>query len=435
MTFDFTDLFCGGGGSSTGAAMVPGVRIRMAANHWRLAVDTHNANHQEADHDCADLSQVDPRRYPTTDGLWASPSCTKHSIARGKTADPEDVDAERSRATMWDVQRFAEFHRYRLVFVENVVEVRQWSGFRGWRISMEDTGYCLHEVFLNSAHATAGGDPANQWRDRWYCIAHPKGTPCPDTDEITSPLGFCEHCERQAATRQEWKNEGKRAGKYRAQYIYRCRACGQKVEPYTRPAAEIIDWSLPAVRIGERAKPLADKTMARIRLGLERYGAALVPVEGREGKQPSPITAPMRTVTTRAETGLLVPAGGTWSETPTLTDRPMRTVTTRETTGLAFIAELRGGGSTVRRVTEPLATVTASGNHHGLVVPERTYQVDDCSFRMLQPEEYAAAMAFPDDYRWMGSKRERVRMAGNAVTPPAARDIVACGLRTVGASS
>ncbi|MGI5245452.1 DNA cytosine methyltransferase [Dactylosporangium sp. CA-139066] len=432
--FSLTDLFCGGGGSSEGATQVPGVTVRMAANHWRLAVDTHNANHPEADHDCADLSQVDPRRYPRTDGLWASPSCTNHSVARGKVADPEDVDAERSRATMWDVQRFAEQHRYRLVFVENVVEVRKWAGFRGWRVSMEDTGYCLHEVFLNSAHASIGGDAANQWRDRWYCIGHPKGTACPDTDSITSPQGLCGYCERTTTARQHWKDPKKRAGKYRAQYVYRCRDCGSVMEPYVRPAADIIDWTLPAVRIGDRQalgmKGLADKTLARIRLGLDKLGpAALIPVEGRDGKLPFGLDAPMRTVTTRAETGL------------------------------AFIAELRGGGSTTRPVGEPLATVTASGNHHGLVVPYRSaslprsageplptvttvdsaglipevaYRVEDCSFRMLQPEEYAAAMAFPGHYLWQGSKRDRVRLAGNAVTPPAARDIVAAGIRSLG---
>jgi DNA (cytosine-5)-methyltransferase 1 len=47
-------------------------------------------------------------------------------------------------------------------------------------------------------------------------------------------------------------------------------------------------------------------------------------------------------------------------------------MTTRNETGLAwlpFIAELRGGGSVARSVGESLATVTASGNHHGLVAP------------------------------------------------------------------
>ena len=44
---------------------------------------------------------------------------------------------------------------------------------------------------------------------------------------------------------------------------------------------------------------------------------------------------------------------------------------------------------------------------------------------MLEPHEVAARMAFPAGYAWQGTRRERVRMSGNAVTPPAARDIVA----------
>ncbi|WP_314612468.1 DNA cytosine methyltransferase [Streptomyces stackebrandtii] len=110
--------------------LVEGVTVRMAANHWPLAADVHNDNHPQADHDCADISQVDPRRYPQTDMIWASPSCTKHSVARSVAADPEDEAAEWSRATVWDVQRFAEVHRYRFGFVENVCEVRKWVSFR-----------------------------------------------------------------------------------------------------------------------------------------------------------------------------------------------------------------------------------------------------------------------------------------------------------------
>lgn len=114
-----------------------GVTVRQAANHWRKAVETHNANHPEADHDCADISQVDPRRYPKTTILWASPECTNHSGAKGIkrtqqmdlfTANQPDEAAERSRATMWGVTRFAEFHRYAGFIVENVVEAtKRWK--------------------------------------------------------------------------------------------------------------------------------------------------------------------------------------------------------------------------------------------------------------------------------------------------------------------
>ncbi len=111
------------------------------------------------DHDIADLSQVDPRRYPRTKILWASPSCTNHTQAKG-VARALQVDewnpydgrplpkeaAERSRATMWDVPRFAEFHRYAAVIVENVVEPRSGcSSPRGctrWRRSATSTRSC-----------------------------------------------------------------------------------------------------------------------------------------------------------------------------------------------------------------------------------------------------------------------------------------------------
>lgn len=83
MSPTITDLFCGAGGSGLGAAAA-GYRLVMAANHWQLAIETHAANFPDADHDCADISQVDPRRYAATDVLWASPECTNHSQAKGK---------------------------------------------------------------------------------------------------------------------------------------------------------------------------------------------------------------------------------------------------------------------------------------------------------------------------------------------------------------
>ncbi len=70
-----TDLFCGAGGSSIGAESVPGVKLIMAANHWRKAVETHQDNFPDAAHDCADVSQVDFRRYRSSDILLASPEC------------------------------------------------------------------------------------------------------------------------------------------------------------------------------------------------------------------------------------------------------------------------------------------------------------------------------------------------------------------------
>lgn len=55
---EVTDLFCGAGGSAQGAVAVPGVSVRIAANHSRLAIESHAANFPDTEHDCADISQV-----------------------------------------------------------------------------------------------------------------------------------------------------------------------------------------------------------------------------------------------------------------------------------------------------------------------------------------------------------------------------------------
>ncbi|GGU94446.1 DNA cytosine methyltransferase [Streptomyces filipinensis] len=452
-----TDLFCGAGGSSTGAVAVPGVRVRMAANHARHAVDTHQANHPDTDHDCADVSQVDPRRYPTTDILWASPECTNHSIAKGRrrghgehtdglfAASGADEAAIRSRATMHDVPRFAEVHRYRAIIVENVVDAYWWgpeqapgAAFSAWLSALHAWGYEHRIVWMNSMHAAAYGPPAPQSRDRMYVVLWRKGERIPDFDKWTRPQADCPVHGRIRPI-QGFKRPDRRWGRYgkRAQYVWRCprvECRNQVVEPAVRPAAEVIDWNLPAQSIGERKRPLAADTLRRIRAGFTAFAEPVaVPVEGRDGKRAAPVSAPLRTVTTRNETGLALPP---------------------------YMVELRGGGSSHRAITQPLATVTAGGNHHGivtapdLVVPYYSNSaarpaswplptvttvdrhgalyggtvstVEECRFRMLEPHEYAAAMAFPDGYKLLASdKRTRVLMLGNAVTPPAARDLVA----------
>ena len=83
-----TDQFCGAGGSSQGVRKLSrkiggGFEVKLAMNHWRLAIETHNTNFPETEHDCADIQAVDPRRYQSTDILITSPECTNHSLAKG----------------------------------------------------------------------------------------------------------------------------------------------------------------------------------------------------------------------------------------------------------------------------------------------------------------------------------------------------------------
>lgn len=550
-----TDLFAGAGGSSTGASLVPGVRIRVASNHWQLAIDVHGANHRNTDHVCADISQINPRYFPRTELLWASPECTNHSRAKGRkapTAQPDlfgetlpEAAAERSRATMWDVVRFSEHHLYSHVIVENVVEAAQWLPFRAWLTAMESLGYDHHIVYLNSMHAQTLGLPAPQSRDRIYVNFWRKGNRRPDFENWLRPKAWCPRCEQVVDAMQSWKKPDAPWGRYRQQYVYRCPhvTCrNQVVEPGWLPAAVAIDWTLRGTRIGDRDRPLSPKTRRRIAAGIARYWSPLQleaaghTYDAADAKHPHhgdpnsyyriwPTSEALRTLHTMESKALVVPVEGRDGKQPRPVDWPLRTMTTRAETGLVrpFIAELRGGGSTARPVDHPLSTVTASGFHHGLVAPPapegnesaaggpemaaleaaglltpyygnsdaaapvdrpigtlttrdryalvvrqngtegnlawastpaseafRTLttkghqavltpgdlaaaeaQVDDCEFRMLEPTETAAGMAFPADYRWQGTRRERQKLAGNAVTPPAARDLIGCAVEAL----
>jgi DNA (cytosine-5)-methyltransferase 1 len=501
MTLTLIDMFCGAGGSSTGALEVPEVELVAAANHWDLAIDTHAANHPDAEHICADISQYEPRLFPPAKMAWLSPSCTKHSIAQGvKQADKQpdlfgetlpDAAAERSRATMWDVVRFAEYFLYEAVIVENVVEVTAWPPYRAWLSAMESLGYAHQVVMLNSMHAQMLGPGAPQSRDRFYCVFWRKGNRAPDLQRVIRPQAICPTCGPVRAM-QSWKKPGNTVGKYRSQYVYVCphvKCRNQIVEPIARSAAEIIDWALEGTRIGDRTRPLADKTMARIRAGIDRYWGPFITEHTHEYRVRG-VDVPIQTIRAGGNHfGLVVPVEGRDGKVARSADEPLRTATARNETGLAFIAELRGGGSTARAVTDPLATVTASGNHHGLVtsyygtggtvpasealptvttverhglitpsggtwreratstdepIPARTTRetdgiatgftgsLDDVRFRMLEPREYSRAMDFPEGYRMLGNRREQVRLAGNAVTPPAARDLVGVVAESLG---
>ena len=92
---------------------------------------------------------------------------------------------------------------------------------------------------------------------------------------------------------------------------------------------------------------------------------------------------------------------------------------------------------------EEFRTLTTAGHQAVLRAPARgevtaadlkaaMEMVPEVRFHMFQPYEVAAGMAFPKDYKWQPpdrnkpiSNRDLVKAAGNAVTPPSARDLMA----------
>jgi DNA (cytosine-5)-methyltransferase 1 len=81
-----------------------------------------------------------------------------------------------------------------------------------------------------------------------------------------------------------------------------------------------------------------------------------------------------------------------------------------------------GGWQTLDR---PLRTITTL-DRFALVRPSKQGHL----MRMLQPPELAAAMGFPNDYDWPDvTRRERIKLVGNAVCPPVMKRVVEALLR------
>ncbi|XUM00300.1 DNA cytosine methyltransferase [Streptomyces venezuelae ATCC 10712] len=478
------DLLCGAGGSSTGLVEA-GHELVLGINHWRLAIETHAANHRDADHACIDISGFPMRHLPKADILWASVICTEISPAGGRRRqsaqmdlltlvdDKDDWEAltkdafERTRVTGWCVVRAAEAKRFKVIVVENVVEFGlDWALFPTWIQAMETLGYDYQITCVSSAHV---GDDTNlrapQWRDRMYVTFTLKTMRKPDL--APRPLAFCVECAEDVHAEQSWHVEGTRIGKYRRDYLYRCpntRCRHAVVEPYVRPASDIIDWGDLGTRIGDRKKPLAPTTMDRINAGLQKFPhrpSSITLTHGRDGGDRAYAVddRPLPTRTAKQGDALLVPTGGSWNTDAAPIDTPLRTRTTRESEALVtvdpFIVEYRNH-STASPASEPLAGVTAQGNHHGLVthdgrVPDRARNtlvipyrkaavktaaepvhtlstrdsaalvrsapaVEDCFFRMLKPREQLGGQRFPGDYIVYGTQAEQTMQAGNAVS-------------------
>lgn len=452
MTLSLYDEFAGWGGSSVGATAVPGVELMLAANHNELAVEVHTKNFPAADHYCGDIVKADITRFPRADLFWGSPACPAWTTARGVRRDfdnslqgvlfdgelgvTSDPAAVRSRALMEEVPRYlaAVARRGKPVLagvVENVVECRKWDQWPRWLSEIRALGYQVQVIALNSMHAAAPTTArAPQSRDRMYvayCLESLGRVP--DWNKWLRPKAHCPACDTDVYAMQVFKDPRVDMGKYgrQGQHYYRCPgvACRHRVlEPVTVPAVSVIDFTVPmGTPIGERTaksgkdRVLAAATLARVELGLARL----------------------------RDQGVVRP----------------------------FIAELRGGGSTTRGIDQPLATFSANGTHHALVMPPGadhidwrhlllpyyrtgvahstsqplrtlttkdryapikvadTLRVEDCRIRMLTPTEIAAAMAFPTGYRTAGNGKDQVRGYGNAVTPPAAEILMSALVETI----
>ncbi|KAA0571108.1 DNA cytosine methyltransferase [Azospirillum sp. Sh1] len=247
------DLFCGGGGTSTGlkqAIARKGMNLQLVAvNHWSVAVDTHSTNHPDAVHYCQDLATLRPLvAVPggRLDLMVASPTCTYHSRARGgrPTSDQQRQDP-------WHLLTWLTELRVARILVENVPEFVKWGPvdpatgrpikeregeyFRAWVRALEAIGFVVEWRIVTCAEY---GDGTT--RQRFLLIGRSDGLPL-----------------RWAA-----------------------KTHGRPGTPGLRPwrtARDIIDWRRKGRDVFGRPVPLKPNTLRRIMVGVERHFGGLAP--------------------------------------------------------------------------------------------------------------------------------------------------------------
>jgi DNA (cytosine-5)-methyltransferase 1 len=246
--------------------------------------------------------------------------------------------------------------------------------------------------------------------------------------------------------------------------------------PKWRAAAECIDWSLPCPSIFERARPLAENTMARVAAGVKRFvvDAAEPFIVGIDNKSSGAgavwgIGEPLRTITAENRFALVAPSlvqvgyGERVGQAPRALDisKPLGTVVgtgkhalvaaflAKHYTGVvgqglevplgtitsvdhhslvcAFLTKYYGTG-TGQGLVEPMATITSKDRMGLVTVGLERFRIVDIGLRMLQPHELAAAQGFPASYKLVGTKSAQVARIGNSVCPRVVAALVRANL-------
>jgi len=259
--FLVADLFCGAGGSSTGAERAVRAIGRemtfVCVNHWPVAIETHKKNHPSARHYVEDVTVADPLKIVPEgylDLLMASPECRFYSRARGGRPVHDQ-----GRMNPWAIHRWLTSLDVRCLLVENVQEFIDWGPlledgtpdpkkkgqyFQSWFTAIRKLGYKPQWRYLNAADY---GDATT--RVRFFMIARKDNKPVRWPEASHSPTGDSD-------------------------------MLGQR--PKWRAAREIIDWQNPGRSLLDDPRylkrPLSSKTLKRIARGLQKFGGQLAPL-------------------------------------------------------------------------------------------------------------------------------------------------------------
>lgn len=417
MELNIVNLFCGMGGDELGIRDAVYKDLKMtyrglSINHWDVAVATMRANFGNVKTlDCKIEEAVPGDLVPPGTAvhlLWASPSCTHHSRAKGGKPRDNQLRSQPEYITVWLAQR-----RPWIVIVENVPEFTEWGPlddegkpdkahkgetFKAWVKMIESLGYDVDYDVLCCADY---GDATS--RRRFFLIAVRR--------DIGTPV---------------WPE----------------RTHGDHVPglPQWRGVGECLDLGNLGRSIFGRARPLAEKTLARLADGAGKYwgldlttdmlvracapGRKLKPfiVKLNRGATED-VDRPLTTVMSGGNHHLVLGQHGAAACRPAT--KPIPTVACKGAVRkFEPIVIDNANGGVIRGSHEPLNTVTLKDQHMMYLPILEDGRRIDIFMRMLTARELARSHSVPDDFVITGNKTEQTKQIGNSVPVRTARALV-----------
>ncbi|EJN2431579.1 DNA cytosine methyltransferase [Salmonella enterica subsp. enterica serovar Uganda] len=273
------DNFAGGGGASTGIELAIGRSVDIAINHDENAVAMHTTNHPDTLHYCESVYDVSPK--VATAGrpvalAWFSPDCRHFSKAKGAKPVEKAI-----RGLAWVTLRWGLDVKPRVMKLENVEEFKTWGPllagemrpdpervgetFRAF-VAMLTTGISPNHPALMECCEFLGipldsDDAARLVKGLGYVVEYRELRACDyGAPTIRKRFFMVMRCDGKPIVWPEPTHGDPKLPAVQA----------GKLAPW-RTAAECIDWTIPALSIFDRKKPLAVNTLKRIARGIQRF--------------------------------------------------------------------------------------------------------------------------------------------------------------------
>lgn len=469
ITDDLTagEFFAGGGGWTSGLEEVEGISTKWILNHDKVALKTNIFHHKNVKVYHADVYVQDEHEMEYVDYVHASVECTQHSNANSSKKKKLG-----SYTMGWELYRYLKFLLPLVISIENVPEFKKWAPvdkdgepieerigeeFERWKQAVIDLGYEYKESIRNAAD---DGLPTS--RTRFFCFF----------SRAEIDIVFPELTHNKSGTKGKKKWEACRPH-------IRTENMGRSI------FGRQFDKTLPK----NLQKPLVPNSLKRIAGGIKKYYPELhqflAAYHGGDNQNRfSSLLSPMAAADTSNRHQLvtieklnfimdhchmdnynlldeplnpqltwqtkqiidvdfsqfIVSYYGSGLQTKTLDD-PLDPVTTKDRHQIVRVEKLQflvmyfgsngNPGRNVGSLDEPLTPITVEPKHQLITLLDEF----DILARFLDPDELGDCSTFPKNYFTAPglklSKKDAVRLIGNAVPPKWAVKLVSPNIEAI----